>query len=323
MVKKKVIRIMDTNNNDNIGKVLSPNNQGKHLVWSINFNHLSNGKIDDNDIYILELLGDKVFDKHRLYQFNNSGEEGNYNYAVLLGQLKIRKRETTMIKHIDRMMDDLCLVNQSLADGLSNLNFKVIPCHRTFNSCVEDYSPISNSSNADYYGQDILFLNDKQNRKEWQNYLLNTIYNEESNIFTKSDDRSIIWIEDKLGNTGKSKWIKWLCANREEDVMKLTFGSTQQLKSALISGGSRKVYFVDIPRTKSKEDSLPALISVVEDLKNGHLSSVMYGNYKSLFLEPPHVLVFSNNECPIKLMSADRWIWLRISPDGDSFKIIK
>jgi hypothetical protein len=321
--KAKNLEISNSVKNSKVTELLTPNDQGKYLVWSLHFSHLFKEKINDNNIYAFELLGEKMFDKHRVYQMNNAGEDGKYNYEVLLGQLKVRKRELTMLNYTQKMMDSVCVENASIGPIYGSLSYKIISSNRKFNSCIKEYVPVSNSSNADYYGKDIQFLNDKDKRKSWQNYLLDLIYNEENNIFTRSDDRTIVWIEDQSGNTGKSKWIKWLCANREEDVIKLTFGSTQQLKSALINGGARKVYFVDIPRTTSKEDSLPALISVVEDLKNGHLSSVMYGNYRSLFLEPPHVLVFSNKECPLKLMSDDRWCWIRINKDGDSFTKIR
>jgi hypothetical protein len=58
-------------------------------------------------------------------------------------------------------------------------------------------------------------------------------------------------------------------------------------------------YFVDIPRTLSKDDSLDSRISVLEDIKNGHLVSLM--------MDPPHRVVFSNERCPRDAMSQDKW----------------
>ena len=55
-------------------------------------------------------------------------------------------------------------------------------------------------------------------------------------------------------------------------MIKLTFDSFQQLNLTLIGSGSRKVYFIDIPKIKGKDNDL---IPVIEDLKNGYIFSVM------------------------------------------------
>lgn len=34
----------------------------------------------------------------------------------------------------------------------------------------------------------------------------------------------------------------------------------------------------------------------------------MYGDYKEIHFEPPHVLIFSNTMCPREDMSEDRWV---------------
>lgn len=85
---------------------------------------------------------------------------------------------------------------------------------------------------------------------------------------------SIQWIFDPTGCTGKSKFLKWVCVNRPEEVAKVTFGTASQLRSAIISAGSRKCYFLDLPRTSSSDDSI---LGVIEDIKNGHIVSNMYG----------------------------------------------
>jgi hypothetical protein len=74
----------------------------------------------------------------------------------------------------------------------------------------------------------------------------------------------------------------------------------------------RKVYIIDMPRTLAEEDSLPSLISTLEDLKNGFVVSVFYGKYQKLLMDPPIVIVFSNKLCPVKMMSDDRWLNLEI-----------
>jgi hypothetical protein len=129
-----------------------------------------------------------------------------------------------------------------------------------------------------------------------------------------------MWIYDKHGNTGKSKFVKWFCMNHSKDVCKLTFGTTSQLRNSMISIGSRKVYFMDIPRTKGSEDSMSSLITLLEDLKNGFISGVMYGKYKSFMMSPPHIVIFSNMKCPTDMMSSDRWVLKEIDRKTKSFK---
>jgi hypothetical protein len=62
------------------------------------------------------------------------------------------------------------------------------------------------------------------------------------------------------------------------------------------------------------------LISTIEDTKNGHLTASMYGKNAQLFMNPPHIICFSNAQCPVELMSGDRWILYEI--DSKSKKLI-
>lgn len=67
-----------------------------------------------------------------------------------------------------------------------------------------------------------------------------------------------------------------------------------------------------MPRTLGTDDSVNSIISALEDCLNGFLSSSYYGESKTLLMEPPHVVVFSNQQCPYDKMSSDRWkaFWL-------------
>jgi hypothetical protein len=67
-----------------------------------------------------------------------------------------------------------------------------------------------------------------------------------------------------------------------------------------------------MPRTTGKEDNLESMISAIEDLKNGHLVSNFYGRHKKLIMNPPHIVVFSNQKCPKHMMSSDRWLTFEI-----------
>lgn len=74
----------------------------------------------------------------------------------------------------------------------------------------------------------------------------------------------------------------------------------------IVNIGVKKCYLIDIPKTRSQEESLNSLITVLEDCKNGHVVSSMYGTGFTLLMDPPNIIIFSNQSCPVKLMSEDR-----------------
>lgn len=119
------------------------------------------------------------------------------------------------------------------------------------------------------------------------------------------DDRTIIYIWEKTGNVGKSKLVKWMCFNKK--ATRIPLGTATQLKCSVISEGAHKVYLIDIPRSIGSEERLGDLFSAIEEVKNGHIKTAMYGKPSELFMEPPHVVVFSNYPPSLKLCSVDRW----------------
>jgi hypothetical protein len=64
-------------------------------------------------------------------------------------------------------------------------------------------------------------------------------------------------------------------------------------------------YFIDIPRTLGVDDNMNNIITNLEDLKNGHMLSNMYGQHNQLYMDPPHIIILSNRKCPVKKMSND------------------
>lgn len=180
------------------------------------------------------------------------------------------------------------------------------------------YGPVF-TNEITYSGADIEVLDDPDRRYPWQQKIINEIIDSDSAVIKTADDRSIIWVEDSKGGSGKSKLTKWCCA-RYDSIVKISFGTSNQLRSAIIAAGQRKVYFIDVPRTLGSDDSMPSLMSALEDLKNGFVVSAMYGKNESIMLDPPHIIVFSNAACPDNLMSEDRWIKYVINYQKDLIK---
>ena len=134
-------------------------------------------------------------------------------------------------------------------------------------------------------------------------------------ILAPPDDRSIVWIHDEIGNTGKSKLCKFLCFSKQAYI--IPFGTAQQIKTSVIMMGRHRCFLVDVPRTTGRDESLSEAFSCIESLKNGMVQSSMYGKHQQLFMEPPHVICFSN-EYPCKyLVSLDRWAIYDVDPTED------
>lgn len=156
-----------------------------------------------------------------------------------------------------------------------------------------------------YEASDLQMFDNSANWYPWQKSFMELIFNKDLTL-KKPDDRTIIWIQDLMGNSGKSKLVKHICYNYSEEACKLSFGSSTQLRSACITAGPKKLYFIDVPRTLGKEDSINELISVIEDIKNGFIVSSMYGKHLQMMFDPPHIVVFANVYCPPNALSGDR-----------------
>ena len=156
-----------------------------------------------------------------------------------------------------------------------------------------------------YTGKDIEIFRQK-GFYPWQEKVNEIIF--EPNTFTIQDSssREVFWIYDQTGNTGKSLFTKYLCYNNNT-ITKLAFGSGSQMRSAVVEEGPKKCYIIDIPRQLYNDDFQKNIYSVIEDLKNGFVKSSMYGKSKTLFMEPPIVIIFSNFSCPDNKLSVDRW----------------
>lgn len=222
---------------------------------------------------------------------------------------KIRLRHSTLLKKFSDRFEDIQHLTLSRMCGTWEENV-----HYTTKSDTAIPDTIVQSKDLQrYLGTEIGFLSDKDFRYPWQKDILDQVFYADEITLKTPDDRSIIWITDTKGNSGKSKLIKYLCFNYS-DIVKISFGTASQLRSSIISAGPKKMYIVDMPRTLGDDDSIPSLLSSIEDIKNGFVVSSMYGKHQSLMMDPPHILVFSNIECPVSMMSDDRWKIYSITP---------
>lgn len=290
--------------------------ENKYRSWVLTWNETSEGlRLQTGQLtFLLERL--ESVDKF-VFQLE-SGTSTHREHFQGAFQTNIRIRQTTLLKQFKDFLD-LGLLGAEID---SEEVFKQLTINRmcgtweeNFNYCTKSDTraeePSMSSCLEVYNGSDVSFLKDKEKRFPWQNSFIKEILDEGENSIKDTDDRKIIWIWDPKGNSGKSKLIKYLCVTYN-DIAKISFGTSAQLRSGLISMGKRDVYIVDMPRTRAEEDSIPSLVAALEDLKNGYLVTCMYGKYAKLMMSPPHVVVFSNEICPKGMMSEDRWASYRI-----------
>lgn len=76
------------------------------------------------------------------------------------------------------------------------------------------------------------------------------------------------------------------------------------LLCALCSEPPKRVYIMNFPRSFTPEASH---YSLIEQLKDGYISSYMYGEMKDLFFRRPLVAVFANSPPDVSKLSPDRW----------------
>lgn len=256
------------------------------------------------DYSALEELATFVFDsKFKLLrvepgQYTQERESGLQIICIIIGKMTKRRRFAYIKNKVIKFVETHVFP--------SDYNYVFEPANNGFEKAGPGEIFTSSEDASEYKGTDIELLDLYSNRHPWQKDLFKKIYDESIEEFIPSNDRTVIWIYDGVGRTGKSKFMKWICMNRPEDVAKITFGTASQLRSSIISAGPKKCYFLDLPRTISNDNALKSILEAIENIKNGHIVSNMYGRSKSLLMDPPHILIFANIKCPEKSLSEDR-----------------
>lgn len=149
---------------------------------------------------------------------------------------------------------------------------------------------------AVYAGQDL-----PRTWRPWQAQVINEVAN------TEPDDRTINWVFDPDGKTGKSKVAKYITWKKLGKFM--SFESAANLLYQVLAAGAQRAYFFDLPRTKGKGSHMEDIYQALESIKNGLVQSGKYEGGE-LLMNPPHVWVFSNFPPDREKMSKDRFkIW--------------
>lgn len=129
--------------------------------------------------------------------------------------------------------------------------------------------------------------------REWQQELNQTLNRE-------ADDRTITFVVDLTGNTGKS-WFSHYYASLHQDVQVMLPSKKADMCYALDS--TIRVLFVDAPRSKQGEY---LQYDFLEDVKNGYVFSPKYES-RHKRLAKCHVVVMMNEMPDMSKLSQDRY----------------
>ena len=125
--------------------------------------------------------------------------------------------------------------------------------------------------------------------------------------------RKVIWIQDPNGGSGKSTFIKYLfLAKNGLVVKKLLLDKTDRLQMMIckiLENANVDVFMFDFTRTLGIDTHLENLFQIIEEVKNGHILSVMQGSLMEAVFSNPHVLIFTNNNISnyCHYLSIERW----------------
>ena len=287
--------------------------KNKHSFFSVQVKPTSNSEVS---VQFVDELLDEFVDRTNLLETDFCAYVNKENFEItLVFKVEPRKRTSYIRKCCDFIFPSFGC-QYYLMPLTKDQKVKLL---ETFSN-NKDLEQLKGFTQSDYTAKDIRLFENKSNYFPWQKDLYNKIFNDDDSL-KPIEDRKIISIVDPIGKSGKSTFVKYLCYKRE-DFVKLSYGTSMQLRSAILNVGSKKCYLIDLPRTTGAYDKKDDILSVIEDLKNGHLTSPMYGKYSNMLMDPPIVIVFSNIFFPYDSLSADRWDCYLIKSSSDSPALI-
>ena len=123
----------------------------------------------------------------------------------------------------------------------------------------------------------------------------------EQRLLDTPDDRTVEFIIDPVGNSGKTWFCQYMVTQHPDSVQYLRIGKRDDLTFCIDE--TRTIFLFDVPR--SQMDFLQ--YNVLEQLKDRMVFSPKYASTLKILSSKCHVVVFSNEEpCMIKL-SDDRY----------------
>lgn len=231
-----------------------------------------------------------------VYKFKSSEK---YIYMFSTNQ---RKRNGQLVKLVEKN-----LLNKEYIDG-----YQTAACLKSeFYEILErmklkkSFKLVAEPTLFDgYSAEDLEVFNDKENWYPWQKAVYEKLFFNTTTI-REPDPRKIIALYDKDGNAGKSSFFKYLYYHHSDEIGRLTYGTSSQLRSALVTIGPKKIYIIDLTRSEGRQASNVDFLSVIEDLKTGVVST--YGSGKTILMDIPHIIVSFTYSFDPSLFRRHRW----------------
>ena len=243
------------------------------------------------------------FSKQWCFQLEKGANKGKLHYQCRIILAEAQKKDTMLTIFSCRFQDmrDITFLpesNNSIVQG--GLAFYVLKDETRVDGPWYDPTYVPRRRNL-YKGEDLDCMKEP---RPFQKTIIDA-------VCEPPDDRTINWIVNVLGCTGKSKLMKYLRMNPQcFDFARVPLGTATQIKTSVIAKGSRRIYMVDLPRVRGSDERQQELFSALEEIKNGWVESPMYGKTDELLMMPPHVWVFSNEAPNLNFASPDRWrVW--------------
>lgn len=151
-----------------------------------------------------------------------------------------------------------------------------------------------------------------ENPYPWQSFFLEQI------LSLTPDSRTVDWLVDPVGNTGKSSFARAYVSSEPTDAIIIKIDNSDRMELAFICkimsyrdryNKDPRVVFFDFPRAVDQKKVLAAT-ALMEDAKSGHLETTFGGKHREVQISNVHIVVLSNTAPDLSVLSVDRWrIW--------------
>lgn len=146
-------------------------------------------------------------------------------------------------------------------------------------------------------------LTTSQPRLGWQTTICGRI---DGSVDAGANDRTIDFVVDVAGNSGKSWVTRWALTKYPDRVQVLRIGRRDDLACAIDE--TKSIFLFDVPRTQM----IYLQYSVLEMLKDRLVFSPKYASRMKILRSVPYVAVFSNEAPDMNQLTNDRYHILNV-----------
>lgn len=137
-------------------------------------------------------------------------------------------------------------------------------------------------------------------------------------LYENQSDRAVTVIVDTEGNHGKSWLRKYLQVTHKGQYIPPLQDYKDLMRMCMAKVGTGYVF--DLPRADTIKQK-KGMWMTIESVKDGYLFDDRY-QFRELWIKPPKVLVFANEEPPLENLSADRWNLYEFEDWGSKVELV-